>query len=84
MSEPALSHVAERLERTPAQVVMRWHIQRGDILFPKTMSPARMRENLDVFDFELSAADMTALATLDRGPQGRTGADPGTFDYKPG
>ena len=83
LGEPALLQVAERLGRTPSQVVLRWHVQRGDIVFPKTTSPARMRENLAVFDFELGAGDMAALATIDRGPQGRTGADPDTFDYKP-
>ena len=62
---------------------MRWHLQRGDIVFPKTMSAERMQENLDVLDFELSAEDMAAIATIDRGPGGRTGADPDTFDYKP-
>ena len=83
LAEPALRQVALRLERTPAQVVMRWHIERGDIVFPKTMSPERMRENLSVLDFELDVAAMAAMETIDRGPQGRTGADPDTFDYKP-
>ena len=81
--EAALRQVAQRLGRSEPQVIMRWHIQRGDIVFPKTMSPERMRENLDVLDFELGPEDMSALATIDRGPQGRTGADPDTFDYKP-
>ena len=83
LSEPVVIAIAQRLGRTPAQVVNRWHIQRGDILFPKTMSVARMRENLAVFDFELSDADMAGIATIDRGPEGRTGANPDTFDYKP-
>ena len=47
------------------------------------MSPERMRENLGIFDFALDAEDMATLATIDRGPDGRTGADPDTFDYKP-
>ncbi len=81
--EAALQQVAERLGRTQAQVAVRWHIQRGDVVFPKTMSPERMRENIEVFDFELSEADMSALAGLDRGPAGRTGPNPDTFDYKP-
>lgn len=62
---------------------MRWHIERGDIVFPKTISPARKRENLDVFDLALDTDDLATLATIDRGPGGRTGADPDTFDYKP-
>ena len=73
--------VAQRLDRRPAQIVMSWHNQRGDVVFPKTMTPERMRENIDVFGFELGADDMAALATIDRGPGGRTGADPDTFDY---
>lgn len=81
--EAALQRVAERLGRSVPQVIVRWHIQRGDIVFPKTMSPERMHENLDVLDFELGSEDMAAVATIDRGPQGRTGADPDTFDYKP-
>jgi 2,5-diketo-D-gluconate reductase A len=80
--EPTVVEVAERLGRTPAQVVLRWHLQRGDVLFPKTMSPARMRENLDVFSFELGAEDVSAIATLDRGEAGRTGPHPDTFDYR--
>ena len=84
LGEPALLQVAERAGRTPSQVIVRWHLQRGDIVFPKTISPERMRENLSVLDFELGPDDMAALATIDRGPGGRTGADPETFDYKPG
>jgi 2,5-diketo-D-gluconate reductase A len=81
--EVALQQVAARLGRSVPQVILRWHVQRGDIVFPKTMSPERMHENLDVLDFELGSEDMAAVATIDRGPQGRTGADPDTFDYKP-
>jgi 2,5-diketo-D-gluconate reductase A len=83
LDEPALVRIAERLGRTTSQVVLRWHLQRGDIVFPKTSSPERMRENLSVFDFELGPDDLATLATIDRGPQGRTGPDPDTFDYKP-
>ncbi len=83
LDAPVVTAIAERVGRTPGQVVTRWHIERGDIVFPKTMSPERMRENIDVFDFTLSADDMATIATLDRGPGGRTGADPDTFDYKP-
>lgn len=74
--EPAVTALAERLGRTPAQVVMRWHVQRGDVVFPKTMSPTRMRENLDVLDFELAPSDLEALSALDRGEAGRTGPHP--------
>jgi 2,5-diketo-D-gluconate reductase A len=83
LGEPGLLEVASRLGRSPAQVVMRWHLQRGDILFPKTTSPERMRENLDVFGFELSQDDFAALGVIDAGEAGRTGANPDTFDYRP-
>ena len=74
--DPTVVELADRLDRTPAQVVMRWHLQRGDVVFPKTMSPARMRENLDVLDFELAAADLEILTALDKGEAGRTGPHP--------
>lgn len=83
LGETALRQVAERLGRSVPQVIMRWHIQRGDIVFPKTMSPERMRENMDVLDFRLGADEVAAIATIDRGPRGRTGPEPDTFDYKP-
>ena len=84
VSDAAVVEVATRLGRAPSQVVLRWHIQRGDVVFPKTLSPERMRENLDLFDFELSAEDMAALAELDKGEPGRTGPHPDTFDFVPG
>lgn len=74
--EPAIVAIAERIGRTPSQVVIRWHVQRGDIVFPKTMSAARMRENLDVLDFELSVADMAMVSGLDQGESGRIGPHP--------
>jgi 2,5-diketo-D-gluconate reductase A len=84
LTDPAITAIAARLVRTPSQVVLRWHVQRGDVLFPKTVSPERMRENLDLFTFELEADDMTTLASLDRGEAGRTGPHPDTFDWVPG
>jgi len=83
LDEPAPVRIAERLGRTTSQGVLRWHVQRGDIVFPKTISSERMRENLSVYDFELGPDDLATLATIDRGPQGRTGPHPDTFDYKP-
>jgi 2,5-diketo-D-gluconate reductase A len=79
--DPALTAIAQRLERTPAQVVLRWHVQRGDVVFPKSSSRERMEENVALFDFELSTSDMAALTGLDRGE--RTGPDPDTFTYIP-
>src|SRR5699024_9522456 len=73
--------VADRVGRTPAQVILRWHIQRGDIVFPKSMNPERMRENFAVFDFELGGDEMVEIAGLDRGEDGRVGPHPDTMDY---
>jgi 2,5-diketo-D-gluconate reductase A len=64
-------------------VVVRWHIQRGDIVFPKTLTAPRMRENLEVFDFDLAEADMHAISSLDRGEAGREGPHPDTCDWTP-
>ena len=70
--------IAERVGRTPAQVVIRWHLQIGNIVIPKSTTPARIEENFDVFDFELSAADLEAIEALDAG--NRLGPDPDHFD----
>ncbi|MGI8521895.1 MAG: aldo/keto reductase [Nocardioides sp.] len=75
--------VADRLGRTPAQVTLRWHVQRGDIVFPKSMHQERMRENFAIFDFELDDDAMAALTALDQGAGGRIGPDPKTFDAVP-
>ncbi len=83
LPDPVVVDIARRLDRTPAQVVVRWHIQRGDIVFPKSVTPARMRENGGVFDFTIDAADMAALTGLDRGEAGRTGPHPDRMDYIP-
>ncbi|MFO8149162.1 MAG: aldo/keto reductase [Trueperaceae bacterium] len=79
LDDPEVGRVAEKHGRTPAQVVLRWHLQRGHVVFPKTVRPARMRENIDLFDFELDTVDMDALTALDRGEKGRTGPNPDTF-----
>jgi 2,5-diketo-D-gluconate reductase A len=82
LGDPAIVAIAERLGRTPAQVVLRWHVQRGDVVFPKSVSRQRMQENVELFDFELGTDDMATLTGLDRGE--RTGPDPDTFNYIPG
>jgi len=82
--DDTITGIADRLGRTPAQVALRWHIQRGDIVFPKTVTPERMRENFDIFDFELSDDDMSTITALDRGEEGRGGPHPDTFDMIPG
>ena len=69
--------IASKHGRTPAQVILRWHVQLGNIAIPKSVTPSRIRENIAVFDFELDAADMAAIASLDAGV--RTGPNPDTF-----
>jgi 2,5-diketo-D-gluconate reductase A len=81
--DPTIQGIASRLGRTPAQVALRWHVQRGDIVFPKSMRAERMVENFAIFDFELSPEDMTAVTGLDRGEEGRLGPNPDVFDYIP-
>jgi len=84
LDDPAVVEVAKAVGRTPAQAVLRWHVQRGDIVFPKSTTPSRMAENFAIFDFELSDEQVRALSSLDRGEDGRTGPNPDTFDYVPG
>jgi 2,5-diketo-D-gluconate reductase A len=83
LDDEVVRRVADAVRRTPAQVVLRWHIQRGDIVFPKSVSPARMEENFALFDFELDDDAMQALSHVNRGDAGRTGPHPDTFDYVP-
>ncbi|MFE0735037.1 MULTISPECIES: aldo/keto reductase [Streptomyces] len=75
---PAIVAVARKHDRTPAQVVLRWHLQLGNVVIPKSVTPSRIRENIDVFDFELDAEDLAAIAALDEGR--RLGPDPAVFD----
>lgn len=83
LDDPTLTRIAEASGKSPAQVVLRWHVQRGDIIFPKSVTPKRIEENFDLFDFELSEADVDALSGLDKGEKGRIGPNPDTFDYIP-
>ena len=83
LGDPAITAIAEATGKSAAQVVLRWHIQRGDVVFPKSVTPERMRENHDIFDFELDGDDMAAISGLDKGEAGRTGPNPDTFDYIP-
>jgi diketogulonate reductase-like aldo/keto reductase len=73
-----LVEMAEAKGRTPAQVVLRWHIQLGNVVIPKSVSPQRIRENFEIFDFELDDGDMDTLARLNRGR--RLGPHPNRFD----
>ena len=63
--------------------MLRWHIQRDGIVFPKSTTPERIQENFDIFDFELDQAAMDRITALDRGEEGRTGPNPDRFDYVP-
>ena len=84
LEDSTITQIADNVSKTPAQVVLRWHIQRGDIIFPKSVTPSRMQENFELFDFELGSDDMDAISGLDRGEDGRTGPNPDTFAYIPG
>jgi 2,5-diketo-D-gluconate reductase A len=77
LKDPVITRLAAKHSKTAAQVVLRWHIQIGNIVIPKSVTPARIKENFDIFDFELSTDEITAINGLDRGE--RTGADPMTF-----
>jgi 2,5-diketo-D-gluconate reductase A len=81
LDDPAIVRVAERVGRTPAQVTLRWHVQRGDIVFPKSVTRSRVEENFALFDFALSEDDMREITALDRNE--RTGPDPDTFNHIP-
>ena len=77
LQDRRLRALADEHGRSPAQIVLRWHIQLGNIVFPKSVTPERIRENIDVFDFELSADDMAVIDGLDTGT--RKGPDPDQF-----
>jgi 2,5-diketo-D-gluconate reductase A len=77
LGEPAVVEIAERHGRTPAQAILRWHLQLGNVVIPKSATPERIRENIDIFDFELGDAEMAAIGEIDTGR--RSGPDPATF-----
>ncbi|HEX2214955.1 MAG TPA: aldo/keto reductase [Mycobacterium sp.] len=83
LDDPVITRIAESVGKTPAQVVLRWHIQRGDIVFPKSVTEQRIRDNFALFDFELGDDDFAAVSALDKGEAGRIGPNPDTFDYVP-
>ncbi|MEU3273168.1 aldo/keto reductase [Saccharomonospora sp. NPDC006951] len=80
LSDPAVRALAAKHGHTPAQVVLRWHLELGNVIIPKSVTPSRIRENLGIFDFSLDDEDMAALAKLERGE--RTGPDPDTFNVR--
>ena len=83
LGDPVVSRISRATGAHPAQVVLRWHIERGDIVFPKSVHPQRMRENFEIFDFEINDEEIEALTALDRGEAGRMGPHPDTFDVIP-
>jgi 2,5-diketo-D-gluconate reductase A len=82
LKDPLVNELAASYGRTPAQIVLRWHIQLGNIVFPKSVTPERIAENFDLFGFELAAQDMERISSLDKDE--RQGPDPDTFDMMPG
>ena len=77
LENPQIVEVAQRKERTPAQVVLRWHVQLGCVVIPKSVNPDRIRENINIFDFELDDADMAEISKVRTGE--RLGGDPNVF-----
>ena len=82
LSDPVVTGIAESLDRTPSQVVLRWHLQRGDVVFPKSLHRERMVENLDVFDFTLTDAQLASISGLNRDE--RSGSNPDVVELDGG
>ena len=78
LEDPTLAKLAEKHGKTAAQIVLRWHLQTGNVVIPKSVTPSRIAANIDVFDFALDDSDLAAVAGLDNGT--RLGPDPDTFD----
>ena len=83
LDDPELVRIARQHERSPAEIVLRWHTQQGRIVIPKTATPARMAQNISVFDFTLAPDELSAIDALNRGEAGRRGPDPCTFAWIP-
>ena len=83
LDDELITDLADAHGKTPAQVVLRWHIQRGDIVFPKSVHRERMKSNFDIFDFVLNDDELDAITGLDRGESGRGGPNPDAFDFIP-
>ncbi|MBR7742742.1 aldo/keto reductase [Phycicoccus sp. BSK3Z-2] len=83
LDDPVLQEIADAKGKSTAQVALRWHIERGDVVFPKSVTPSRMQDNFDLFDVELTPDEVSRISGLDRGEEGRTGPNPDSFDYIP-
>jgi len=81
LDDPTIGRIAKRYGKTPAQVTLRWHIQRGDVVFPKSATRSRVQENFAIFDFELADDDVTDISLLDR--EERIGPHPDKFNAMP-
>lgn len=81
LNDPVIGGIADRLGRSPAQITLRWHLQLGSIVFPKSVTPQRIADNIAPFDFELTPEEMSSISALNRDE--RTGPDPDTFAYVP-
>ncbi|MDQ1529258.1 MAG: 2,5-diketo-D-gluconate reductase [Actinomycetota bacterium] len=81
LGDPVIQNIADRVGKTTAQVTLRWHIQRGDIVFPKSVTHSRVVENFEIFDFELTKDDLVAITALNKNE--RTGPDPDEFNWIP-
>jgi len=79
LDDEVIQRIAKRHGKTPSQVTLRWHLERSDVVFPKSMREERMRENFDIFDFQLSPVEVAEITALDRGEAGRVGPNPETF-----
>jgi 2,5-diketo-D-gluconate reductase A len=83
LDDPSITAIAAKHGKSPAQIVLRWHIQRGNIVFPKSTTPARIKENIELFDFRLEPHDIEKMDALDKGEAGRFGPNPDRFAYIP-
>jgi 2,5-diketo-D-gluconate reductase A len=83
LDDPTITRIAERVGKSTAQVTLRWHVQLGHIVFPKSVTRERVQANFEIFDFSLTDEDLMLISALDKGEAGRTGPNPETFDMIP-
>ena len=83
LDDPTIKTIADRVGKSTAQVTLRWHVQLGHIVFPKSVTPERIKANYEIFDFDLTDEDLSLISALDQGEKGRTGPNPESFDYIP-
>jgi 2,5-diketo-D-gluconate reductase A len=83
VQDNVITAIAQECSRTPAQVILRWHVQHGHVVFPKSVRPERMAENFDIFSFALTPEQMGSIDGMDRGEAGRVGPHPDTFEWIP-